>query len=138
MCANFRRTARALTQLYDEALRPFGLRVTQFTLLQFLALAGEVSQGQLGEMLAIDSTTLTRTLKTMSHNNWIAVRRGTDRRERRLRLSPRGSEKLQRATPAWEKTQTALRRRLGDQTWNDLSKLTRKVTSTIAAGRPLV
>ena len=41
-CANLRRAGRAVTQLYDEALRPEGLRTTQFTLLQVLARAGSV------------------------------------------------------------------------------------------------
>ena len=60
MCANFRRAARALTQCYDEAFRPLGLTITQFTILQALSLAGEITQGTLGEILAMDSTTLTR------------------------------------------------------------------------------
>jgi DNA-binding MarR family transcriptional regulator len=46
-------------------IRPLGLRATQFTLLQALSQAGEVSQGTLGGILAIDSTTLTRTLAIM-------------------------------------------------------------------------
>jgi len=45
LCGNVRRTARALTQLYEEALRPLGLRGNQFTILQALALAGEVTRG---------------------------------------------------------------------------------------------
>lgn len=61
MCATLRRASRALTQLYDEALRPLGLRATQFTVLQALSFTGEVSQGELGQLLAMDSTTLTRT-----------------------------------------------------------------------------
>ncbi len=65
MCASFRRASRALTQLYDEALRPVGLRATQFTILQALSLTGEVSQGELAQILAMDSTTLTRTLRIM-------------------------------------------------------------------------
>ncbi len=83
MCGNFRRTSRALTQFYEEELRPLGLRATQFTILQALSLAGEVSQGQLGEMLAMDSTSLTRTLAIMSRKGWITEHRGEDRRERR-------------------------------------------------------
>jgi DNA-binding MarR family transcriptional regulator len=51
-----------VTQFYDAVLRPSGLRVTQFTLLQALHHAPEISQKQLAELLAIDSTTLTRTL----------------------------------------------------------------------------
>src|SRR5437870_13252950 len=84
MSGSFRRTSRALAHLYEQALRPLGLRATQFTILQALSLAGEVSQGQLGEMLAMDSTTLTRTLEIMDRHGWIAERRGEDRRERWL------------------------------------------------------
>ena len=95
MCANFRRTARALTQMYEEALRPLGLRATQFTILQALERAGEVSQGRLGEMLAMDSTSLTRTLALMARKGWIAEKRGEDRRERRIRLSIAGEGEAQ-------------------------------------------
>src|SRR5216683_808510 len=97
MCASFRRASRALTQLYDEALRPLGLRATQFTILQALSLAGEVSQGELGEMLAMDSTSLTRTLAIMQREGWISARRGKDRRERWVRLSSAGEMQLRRA-----------------------------------------
>ena len=131
MCGSFRRTSRALTQLYEAALRPLGLRSTQFTILQVLSLAAEVSQGQLGDMLAMDSTSLTRTLAIMVREGWIAERRGKDRRERRLRLSTAGEAQLQRALPVWEKVQSRLRRQLGDQALNDLLQLTRQVTGLI-------
>jgi DNA-binding MarR family transcriptional regulator len=137
LCASFRRTARALTQHYEAAVRPLGLRATQLTMLQVLSLVGEVSQGQLGEMLAMDSTSLTRTLAIMAREGWIAERRGKDRRERRLRLSRGGEAKLKRALPVWEKVQTRLRRRLGDQAWNELLQLTRQVTDLITKGESL-
>lgn len=131
MCASFRRTARALTQLYDQALRPLGLRATQFTILQALSLAGEVSQGQLGEMLAMDSTTLTRTLEIMGRHGWIAERRGEDRRERRLRLAKAGETQFKHALPVWEKVQSRLRHKMGEQTWKNLLQLTNQVTDLI-------
>ena len=87
MCSSVRRASRALTQLYEQALRPLGLRSTQFTILQVLSRAGEVSQGHLGEKLAMDSTTLTRTLDIMLRQGWVAERRGEDRRQRWLRLA---------------------------------------------------
>jgi DNA-binding MarR family transcriptional regulator len=130
MCGSFRRTSRALTHLYEEALRPLELRATQLTILQALSLAGEVSQGQLGEMLAMDSTSLTRTLAIMRRKGWIAERRGEDRRERRLRLANAGEVKLRRALPVWEKVQSRLRRQLGEQADN-LLQLTYQVTSLV-------
>ncbi len=133
MCASFRRSSRALTQLYEEALRPTGLRATQFTILQALSLAGEVSQGRLAQILAIDSTTLTRTLAIMTRHGWIAKLRGGDRRQRRLRLSPAGKRQLNRALPHWEKVQTQLRRKLGPRRWDALHRLTNQVTSAVTA-----
>ena len=131
MCASLRRAARALTQLYDDELRPGGLRATQFTLLQVLALAGEVTQGELGQMLAMDSTSLTRTLGIMTRRGWIQKRRGTDRRQWRLRLSKAGAAQLTRALPRWEKVQARLRQQLGHRQWNQLMKLTNYVTNTV-------
>lgn len=131
MCATLRRCARALTQHYEDALRPLGLRGSQFTILQALELAGEVSQGQLGEILAMDSTTLTRTLDIMARHGWITKRSGKDRRERLLRLAKAGQLQLNRALPAWQKVQSRFRRRLGDEPWKQLMKLANDVTSTV-------
>jgi DNA-binding MarR family transcriptional regulator len=134
LCATLRRTTRALTQLYDDALRPHALSPTQLTILQVFSFAGEVSQGQLAEMLAMDSTTLTRTLKLMTKQGWIAERRGADRRERLLRLSKSGEAKLTRATPAWDKVQSRLRHQLGAQTWKSLMQFNNQITELLTEG----
>jgi DNA-binding MarR family transcriptional regulator len=132
LCANIRRTARAITQRYDEALRPLGLTITQFTILQALSLAGDITQGRLGEILAMDSTTLTRTLGVMNRQGWIAKVYGTDRRERRLRLTRAGRSEVDRAIPYWKKSQEALRRQLGKARWDELMKLMNDIAPVIA------
>ena len=134
MCASFRRAARALTQLYDQALRPLGLRTTQFTILQALSLAGEVSQGELGEILALDSTTLTRTLVIMRRRKWIETRRGSDGRERLLTLSEAGRAQLDRVSPAWQSVQDRLRSQFGDERWGELFQQNRETTSVAKGG----
>jgi DNA-binding MarR family transcriptional regulator len=133
MCASFRRASRILTQHYDTALQPLGLRATQFTLLQALSQAGEVSQRTLGEILGIDSTTLTRTLAIMGRRGWIASRSGEDRRERWLSLSEAGKAEFKRALPHWEKVQQELRARFGNKHWNKLLNLTNHVTAGVTA-----
>jgi DNA-binding MarR family transcriptional regulator len=129
LSASFRRASRVLTQHYETALRPLGLRGTQFTLLQALSLAGEVSQGTLGEILAIDSTTLTRTLAIMERHGWIASQPGDDRRERLLSLSKAGRAEFKRALPHWEKVQQELHARFGNKRWNELFNLTNEITT---------
>jgi DNA-binding MarR family transcriptional regulator len=119
-CATLRRASRAVTQLYDEALRPAGLRATQFTLLQVLARIGETTQGDLGERLALDSTTLSRTLLLLEQQGWIRSAPGVDRRQRRLRLTPKGRSKLEQAEPGWSAAQQRLRTALGEPQWTEL------------------
>lgn len=131
LCASFRRASRALTQHYEQALRPLGLHGSQFTVLQALSRTGEITQGRLGEILVMDSTTLTRTLATMSAHGWIAKAPGQDRRERKLRLARAGRELFQRARPRWEKVQSGLRRRLGAERWDQLLQFTNDVTTTV-------
>lgn len=137
MSATLRRASRSLTQLYDDALRPVHLRTTQFTILQVLSRAGEVSQGELGRILAMDSTTLTRTLRILDREGWIAERRGEDRRERLLSLTKGGRSQFNRALPAWEKVQALLAHQLGDNRSRGLLKLTNEVTTIATSQRGL-
>jgi DNA-binding MarR family transcriptional regulator len=132
LCSSFRRTARALSQVYEEAMRPTGLRITQFTILQALARTGEVKQGRLGEILVMDSTSLTRTLRIMRQQGWIAERRGEDQRERWLKLSKAGETKLKIATASWEKVQARVQAKLGEAGWKNVMQWTNQVTGMAA------
>src|SRR5262250_3441064 len=71
VCSTLRMVSRAVTQLYDDILRPSGLRVTQFSILGAIARLGEANLRQLEHMLAIDQTTLTRSLKLLERDRAI-------------------------------------------------------------------
>lgn len=131
LCATLRRASRALTQRYEQAIRPLGLRGTQFTVLQAMTLLGESSQGKLGKILAIDSTTLTRTLAIMLRDGWITKEKGPDRRAVRLRLTKAGQAQFKRALPVWERVQAQLRIELGSEQWEKLLSLANSVTSVL-------
>jgi DNA-binding MarR family transcriptional regulator len=132
MCASFRRVSRALTQRYDAALRPLGLSITQFTILQALSLTQQASQGQLSEILSMDSTTLTRTLAIMHTHGWIDKREGTDHRQRLLGLTPAGKSEFNRALPHWRKAQAQLRTKLGKKLWDSLTSQVNTLTAAVA------
>lgn len=134
-CATLRRAARSLTQLYEEALRPLGLRSSQFTILQALSFTGEITQRELGRILAMDSTTLTRTLGIMRRQGWIEKRRGKDKREWRIGLAVNGKAQFVRALPAWQKAQEDVKQRMGDEPWEQLMKLANDVTAEITTER---
>jgi DNA-binding MarR family transcriptional regulator len=123
-CANLRRAARVITRSYDAALRPSGLGVAQFTLLQALHTAPGMSQKQLASLLEIDSTTLTRTLEPLRRAGWLRSTAGDDRREVHLALTAAGKRAYRRALPYWERAQGEFVRALGTESWNRLMDLT--------------
>jgi DNA-binding MarR family transcriptional regulator len=129
-CASLRRSSRALTAVYEESLRPQGLTLSQFTILQVLSLAGELTQGALGEVLVMDSTSLSRTLRPMITKKWVVMRRGDDRRQRFISLAAAGRSKFRHASPAWETTQHKLRSELGDTGWQQLFAVTNTISGT--------
>src|SRR5256885_1880264 len=89
-CAKLRRAARAVTRLYNRQLRSGGMEITQFTILTALDRVREISQGKLGKLLALDSTTLTRMLALLRKRGWIEEKEGEDRRFRLIRLTSAG------------------------------------------------
>jgi len=133
-CASLRRATRTVSSLYEDALRPSGLKISQFTILQALSITGEINQGRLGEILAMDSTTLTRTLRILERQGWLTKNPGKDRREVWLKLSTSGSAQLQSALPLWEAAQAKLRKQLGKNRWNELTASSDHITATLTQG----
>ena len=114
--------------MYDRELRAVGLEPTQYSLLMALDIKGETTQGELGALLALDTTTLTRVLALLVKRDWIAARPGNDRRQRLLRLTPSGRQKLKQARVHWERAQQHLKKNLGEPAWNQMGQLLTEVT----------
>lgn len=104
-CLAARRQARALTRLYEEKLRPHGLRATQFSILAGLALKGPTPMSELADLLGLERTTLTRSAALLERNGWVADARAQDARQHPLRLTAAGLRKLERAFVAWKEAQ---------------------------------
>jgi DNA-binding MarR family transcriptional regulator len=112
-CASLRQAARALSQKYEAALRGTHLTITQFTLLTAITATGRPRVNDLADALAMDQTTLSRTLKIMERDGLIAAVAGDDRRESRWIVASRGQERLKRATPRWKAAQKEIEKLLG-------------------------
>ena len=82
-----RKAARAVTKLYEEVLRPIGLRATQFSLLMATRVMGPVTVVKLAQVTVMDRTTLTRNLQILEKRGLIAIKPGEDRREREINLT---------------------------------------------------
>jgi DNA-binding MarR family transcriptional regulator len=119
-CFKVRKAARAITNLYDEAFRPIGLRATQCALLVATRILAPVTVVNLAQALVMDRTTLTRNLKVLEKRNLIEIKPGEDRRERQVNLTATGMEVLAKAIPLWEAAQERVRQGLGEEKMHNL------------------
>lgn len=113
LCFNLRKASRLVTQLYDQALKPAGLRVTQFSLLMALRARPGARLGKLARLLGMDRTTLTRNLDLLAQRGLVRLEPGRDRREQRVSLSDEGARALQAAMPFWREVQGRMGELLG-------------------------
>lgn len=129
-----RQATRAVGRIYDEELRGVGLRTTQFSLLRRLARTGEIRQRDLGRLMVLDETTLTRNLRPLVLGGWVLLRSGDDRREKRIALTPAGIALLDTAAPAWQRAQERLKALLPPDLWErvmpDLHTVARTAAET--------
>src|SRR2546425_264121 len=122
VCSTLRMVSRAVTQLYDDILRPSGLRVTQFSILATIARSGEANLRQLEAALAIDQTTLTRSLSLLQRDRVIERVPHPDGRIKAVRLTRKGRRMLDVARPLWAQAQNKVLRELGTTAWHDAER----------------
>lgn len=111
-CTQFRRSANALTSIYDEALRPVGLKITQHTLLRGLDRLGSATYNEIAAELSLDKTTISRNIKLLIDAGWVEVSSDDDARYKLATLSPSGKRVLKEAEPHWRAAQTQVEKEL--------------------------
>ncbi len=113
VCGRLRRTSRALTRRYDEALAPVGLTVTQFSIMRTLSRLDRPSLIQLAETTAHEKSALWRTIQPLIRSGWIVAETDKGARSQRLSVTPAGAEKLSDAMPLWRTAQLKVSETLG-------------------------
>src|SRR6266849_604042 len=121
-CSTLRMVSGAVTQLYVDVLRRSGLRVTQFSILAAIVRMGEASLRQLEDALAIDQTTLTRSLTRLEQDQVIERAPDPDARIKAVRLTNKGRRTLKTARPLWARAQDTVLRELGTKAWPDAQR----------------
>ena len=105
-CTALRKATRRVSQLYDSALEPCGLRTTQRAILNHIARAGTPPLGELAEALVMDRGALTHTLKPLERDRLVEIRIDPeDRRNRLVVLTDLGRQKLQESQALWKRAQ---------------------------------
>jgi DNA-binding MarR family transcriptional regulator len=101
-----RKATRRITQYYDDKLAPSGLRTTQFSILQLIRLAEEISVRSLAEYLDLDRTTAGKNLQPLLRAGHIRiVKSARDARTHAISLTAKGKTALAKASPLWNEAQ---------------------------------
>ena len=119
-CFRLRGAARRVTQIYSQHLGPTGLKISQFSLLGFVAAEGPVTIGRLSELLATDRTTLTRNLKPLLAGGLIERAPSGDKRRHELAATAAGRTLFKRALPLWAAAEREVRDAMGPKLTGDL------------------
>jgi DNA-binding MarR family transcriptional regulator len=118
---------RVVTNLYDDALRHLGLKVSQLNILVVTAKLGLAQPAKVCDILQLDASTLSRNVERIRAKGWLEVVPGEDARTQPFRLTAKGKRLLERAVPAWEKAQSQATEFLGDDGIALLSKAASKL-----------
>src|SRR6516225_175114 len=105
---------RVVTNLYDDALRPLGLKVSQMNILVVAAKLGLARYAEVCEILQLDTSTLSRNIERMRARGWLEVVPAEDARTQPFRLTALGRNLLEKAVPAWEQAQQQAGELLGE------------------------
>ena len=127
---NLKVMTRLVSSIYDEELRPVGLRASQLALLWAIRAMEPVDFGRLGSTTFTDQTTLSRTVALLKKAGMVSVRVGEDRRVRVISLTQKGVERFAVAMPLWDRAQARADELLSLE---DLRTVARKVRKAARA-----
>lgn len=111
-CFRVRKLSRQITQLYDDALRPTGLRITQYSMLTAIRNHSPLTVAALAEGLCADPTSVSRGLRPVIGRGWVLLSDGTDGRTKLVLLTEEGRRKLIEADSHWRGAERAVSRLL--------------------------
>jgi len=131
-CANLRTVSRSLTQLYNQLLQATDLKITQYYMLVNIYQYKKLSISELGEVMMLEQTTITRNVNVLIKNNFVHVEKDErDSRSKCVSLTSVGIEKLYEATPIWMQVQGKIEREIGTSNYHHLLRTLKQVQKII-------
>lgn len=123
LCIDLRTAAQALTGIYDAAMAPAGISVTQFSQLNLIRILETPTLRALAEASQLDRSTLGRNVRVLEKLGLVAMAVGDDARTRTVKLTTKGNDAFMRAVPLWTAVQSQLLDRLGADGRDQLNQL---------------
>jgi len=135
VCGNLRMASRAISSIYDAHLGPFGLTINQLTVLWCVIAREPVGMGDIGKMVVMDKTTVSRNVALLVEMRLVRLKPGADARHKLVSSTPKGRRTFAAAMPAWEAAQAKMSALMGEDRFAGLVQQTRAIAETIGATR---
>ena len=132
--SSLKKSSRAVSRYFDDALQPVGLRSGQLVMLMTIAVLEQPTYGQLARELVMDSSTIARSLRPLEREGLIDLVPGPDRRRKSIQVTKEGADRIRAAMPHWERAQKRFISEIGSKTWDGVQK---GLTATLAGTRAL-
>jgi len=106
---------RTVTNIFDEALRPLKVKVSQLNVLVVVTKRGPVSPGDVARRLNMEKSTLSRNVERMRTRGWLKVSEGDTGRQQILEIAPAGRKLIEKSLPYWKQAQAQTEAMLGQR-----------------------
>ena len=106
---------RTVTNIFDEVLRPLGVKVSQLNVLIVVAKRGPISPGDVARRLNMEKSTLSRNVERMRTRGWLEVSEGDTGRQQILKIGSAGRQLIKKSLPFWKQAQAQTEATLGQQ-----------------------
>lgn len=131
-CGSLRKTMRTITQFYDKFFQPAGLRSTQYSLLVNISSYENISVCELGSILLMDQTTVTRNIEILRKHGYITIaKEENDARKKSISITDEGVRKLAEAVPLWEQAQLQIVQGMGAERYKDFLNMLRDIEELV-------
>jgi DNA-binding MarR family transcriptional regulator len=132
-CLSLRQATRRVTQLYDQAFAPIGLRATQYSLLSQIERLGPIALNPLAEAMVMDRATLGHNIRPLEARGLVRVAVGKDRRSREVSATKAGRDAVAQGRALWRQAQTAFESGIGQRAAAALRAAAHRVAATTFA-----
>lgn len=106
--------SRAITGIYDRAMRPHGIKVNQAGILIMLSLKDSSAPGDICRKFQMEKSTVSRNIERMRKQGWIEIGKGEDGLSQALKVTPKGKKLLAEIYSNWERAQKETAELLGE------------------------
>ena len=96
---------RLIGAIYDDALRPHGIKASQGNILVAVAAHGRTTSRQLCRTLHMDASTFSRALARLKKNGWLKVSQSGEGKILNVEVTREGFEKIEQVYPDWQRAQ---------------------------------